>query len=190
MGLDRMRILDGIEPHTSHTCCGCGRLFGSLGYSRVFQCANEECVLGRHASSGRDSNASRGIGLLNLGLLVLQLFGEASAFAPTPSLPNATPPAPAAIIPPPEQILAQELTPEQITESAKFHQALTAYNLRARPVPRNTRSFFASVAEQMPARTADEVRNEILSCMTTSLAVREATDSWLTEFYSPGIVTV
>ena len=140
MGLDRMRILDGIEPHTSHTCCGCGRLFGSLGYSRGFQCANEECVLGRHASSGRDSNASRGIGLLNLGLLVLQLFGEASAFAATPSLPNATPPAPAAIIPPPEQILAQELTPEQITESAKFHQALTAYNLRARPVPRNTRS--------------------------------------------------
>ena len=167
IGLDRMRILDAIEPHSSHACCGCGRLFGSLGYSRVFQCSNEECALGRHASSGRDSNASRGIGLLNLGLLALQLFGQ-DAFAGL-QIPRT------AEVPPSGHVQEfGQLTEEQLEERTRFFAELNNEGFEVREMPHDNLCFFSSLAAQLPGdHTALAVRDELLQCMREDAGVRD-----------------
>ena len=150
-------------------------------------------MLGRHASSGRDSNAARGIGLLNLGLLLLLLFGEA-AFASTPLLapqvpappspplppspPSApSPPSPAPLLPPPEApapVVLQVLTPEERAARAQFLSLLSERGLQSKPVPSDNNSFFASVASQLENRSAVDVRTEILQCMQSNEDVCEA----------------
>jgi len=177
LGIDRMRILDGIEPHTSHACCGCGRLFGSLGYSRVFQCANEECVLGRHASSGRDSNASRGIGLLNLGLLALQLFGK-DTFASPASSPSVDRPFP--IVGLVEGF--GQLTRSQLVQRADFYLGLNRDGLVVHKLPDSNLSLFSSIAAQLEEGTSDaDVRVAIFGYMRTNEIFRGKMSRFLTE---------